>query len=273
MQHRKITFIGAGNMARAIIAGLVAGGYPAKSISVCAPSPKNRDALAADYGIVSSGDNAACAREADVVVLAVKPQLMADVCQPLREQVDFSGKLVLSIAAGIQVSRFYQLLGDKLNIVRIMPNTPSLVGKGMSGLYAPEQVSQQDRDYTGDLMTSVGKVCWVGDENGINGVIAAAGSAPAYFFLFMEAMQKEAERMGFDSQTARDLVQQAASGAAALVEANPNTPLGTLREQVTSKGGTTAEALRVFNERQLPETVAQAMQAAVSRAQEMEKLF
>ena len=190
MQHRKITFIGAGNMARAIIAGLVAGGYPAKSISVCAPSAKNRDALAADYGIVSSGDNVACAREADVVVLAVKPQMMADVCQPLREQVDFSGKLVLSIAAGIQVSRFYQLLGDKLNIVRIMPNTPSLVGKGMSGLYAPAQVSRQDRDYTGDLMASVGKVCWVDDENGINGVIAAAGSAPAYFFLFMEAMQK-----------------------------------------------------------------------------------
>lgn len=207
------------------------------------------------------------------MVLAVKPQMMADVCQPLREQVDFSGKLVLSIAAGIQVNRFYQLLGDKLDIVRIMPNTPSLVGKGMSGLYAPAQVSQQDRDYTGDLMASVGKVCWVDDENGINGVIAAAGSAPAYFFLFMEAMQQEAERMGFDSQTARDLVQQAASGAAALVEANPDTPLGTLREQVTSKGGTTAEALRVFNERQLPETVAQAMQAAVSRAQEMEKLF
>ena len=125
-----------------------------------------------------------------MVVLAVKPQMMADVCQPLREQVDFSGKLVLSIAAGIQVSRFYQLLGDKLNIVRIMPNTPSLVGKGMSGLYAPAQVSRQDRDYTGDLMASVGKVCWVDDENGINGVIAAAGSAPAYFFLFMEAMQK-----------------------------------------------------------------------------------
>ncbi|CAI2426924.1 Pyrroline-5-carboxylate reductase [Serratia ficaria] len=273
MQHRKITFIGAGNMARAIIAGLVAGGYPAKSISVYAPSTKNRDELAADYGIVSSGDNIACAREAEVVVLAVKPQMMADVCQPLREQIDFSAKLVLSIAAGIQVSRFYQLLGDRLNIVRIMPNTPSLVGKGMSGLYAPPQVSQQDRDYTGDLMSSVGKICWVDDENGINGVIAAAGSAPAYFFLFMEAMQKEAERMGFDSQTARDLVQQAASGAAALVEANPDTPLSILREQVTSKGGTTAEALRVFNEQRLPETVAKAMQAAVSRAQEMEKSF
>lgn len=273
MQHRKITFIGAGNMARAIIAGLVAGGYPANAISVCAPSAKNRDALAAEYGINSSGDNAACAREAQVIVLAVKPQMMADVCKPLKEQVDFSGKLVLSIAAGVQVSRFYQLLGDKLSIVRIMPNTPSLVGKGMSGLYAPPQVSQADRDYTSALMSAVGKVSWVDEEQGINGVIAAAGSAPAYFFLFMEAMQQEAERMGFSSQAARELVQQAAAGAAALVEANPDTPLSTLREQVTSKGGTTAEALRVFNEQQLPATVAKAMQAAVNRAQEMEKLF
>lgn len=273
MQHRKITFIGAGNMARAIIAGLVAGGYPASAISVCAPSAKNRDALAADYGVISSADNLTCAQEADVVVLAVKPQMMAQVCQPLRQQVDFSGKLVLSIAAGILVNRFYQMLGESLNIVRIMPNTPSLVGKGMSGLYAPPQVSQQDRDYTSELMSSVGKVCWVDDENGINGVIAAAGSAPAYFFLFMDAMQQEAEKMGFSSQAARDLVQQAAVGAAALAAANPETSLATLREQVTSKGGTTAEALRVFNEQRLPDTIAKAMQAAVARAQEMEKLF
>lgn len=182
MQYRKITFIGAGNMARAIIAGLVADGYPAKFIRVCAPSTKNRDALMASLGVVSSGDNIASVREAEVVVLAVKPQMMAEVCQPLREHVDFTGKLVLSIAAGIQVSRFYQLLSDKLSLVRIMPNTPSLVGKGMSGLYAPPQVSPQDREYTADLMSAVGKVCWVNDENGINGVIAAAGSAPAYFF-------------------------------------------------------------------------------------------
>ncbi|CNH95391.1 pyrroline-5-carboxylate reductase [Yersinia aldovae] len=273
MQHRNITFIGAGNMARAIIAGLVAGGYPANKISVCAPSAKHRDALAAEFGVISSNDNIAEAQKAQVVVLAVKPQLMADVCQPLKEYIDFNGKLVLSIAAGVQVARFDELLGDKLNLVRIMPNTPSLVGKGMSGLYAAQQVSQSDRDFTAELMSSVGKVCWVNDENGINSIIAAAGSAPAYFFLFMEAMQQEAERLGFDSETARLLVQQAASGATALVEANPHLPLSTLREQVTSKGGTTAEAIRIFNEQHLPEIVANAMQAAIKRAKEMEKLF
>lgn len=242
MQHRNITFIGAGNMARAIIAGLVAGGYPAKMISVCAPSAKNRDALATEFGVISSDDNIRESQKAEVVVLAVKPQLMADVCQQLQKQVDFSDKLVLSIAAGVQVARFYALLGNKLNLVRIMPNTPSLVGKGMSGLYAPEQVSAADRDFTTELMSAIGKVCWVDNEDGINSIIAAAGSSPAYFFLFMEAMQQETERLGFDSETARQLVQQAASGACALVEANPHVPLSALREQVTSKGGTTAEA-------------------------------
>ncbi|GKW42409.1 pyrroline-5-carboxylate reductase [Pectobacterium carotovorum subsp. carotovorum] len=273
MQQRKIAFIGAGNMAQAIIAGLVNGGYPAQHISVCAPSGKNRDALAAQYGVISSADNVSCAQEADVIVLAVKPQMMATVCEPLREQVNFSGKLVLSIAAGINIARFQALLGEPLNIVRIMPNTPSLVGKGMSGMYAPASVNQADKDFTAQLMQSVGKICWVDSESGINGVIAAAGSAPAYFFLFMEAMQQEAIRQGFSQETARLLVQQAASGAAALVEANPDTPLSTLRENVTSKGGTTAEALRVFNEQQLTQTVAEAMQAAIARAQEMETLF
>lgn len=154
-----------------------------------------------------------------------------------------------------------------------MPNTPSLVGKGMSGLYAPANVSAEDRAFSAELMQSVGKVCWVEQESGINGVIAAAGSAPAYFFLFMEAMQQEAMRQGFTPESACQLVQQAALGAAALVEASPDTPLATLRENVTSKGGTTAEALRVFNERQLTQTVTDAMRAAVHRAQEKEKLF
>ncbi len=273
MQHRKLCFIGAGNMAGAIIAGLVTSGYPASLISVCAPSNKNRDALAEKYGIHSSSDNIACAGDAEVVVLAVKPQLMADVCKDLHQHIDFSNKLVLSIAAGVRVERFYALLGKDLNIVRIMPNTPSLVGKGMSGLYAPSQVSEQDREYSSELMTAVGKICWVDSEEGINQVIAAAGSAPAYFFLFMEAMQQEAQRQGLSANSARLLVQQAASGAAALVEANPETPLSTLRENVTSKGGTTFEALKVFNERELTAIVAEAMQAAVHRAQEMEKLF
>ncbi|MDE9437025.1 pyrroline-5-carboxylate reductase [Xenorhabdus bovienii] len=273
MENRKITFIGAGNMAHAIIAGLVRTGYPAEFITVCSPNTTRRDVLAKEYGINSENDNIRYAQEADVIVLAVKPQMMEEVCDSLRSQIDFNHKLVLSIAAGIPVARFYTLLQDNLNIIRIMPNTPALVGQGISGLFAPEHVTQPDRQFTESLMCGVGKVCWVNDENGINNIIAIAGSAPAYFFLFMESMQQEAERLGFDSQTARELVLQAATGSAKLAESQADLPFAILREQVTSKGGTTAEALRIFYEGHLPEIVSRAMQAAIRRAQEMEKLF
>lgn len=272
MENRKIAFIGAGNMARSIIAGLVASGYQADNITATDPNQEQRDLLSQQYGINTSADNLAAAKEADVVVLAVKPQMMQLVCEGLAEA-DFSAKLVISIAAGISEARLNQLLNTELKLVRVMPNTPALVGKGMSGLYASASVAQPERDFAGALMQAVGEVCWVEQESGINGVIAAAGSAPAYFFLFMEAMQQEAIAQGFDQKTARLLVQQSALGAAAMVAGNPDTELSTLREQVTSKGGTTAEALRVFNQHQLTEIVAKAMQAAVARAEEMEKLF
>ncbi|WP_194439124.1 pyrroline-5-carboxylate reductase [Vibrio fluminensis] len=272
MDHKKITFIGAGNMARSIIAGLLASGYPANLITATDPNQEQRDFLADQYGINTDADNAAAANSADVIVLAVKPQLMSVVAEGM-QAIDYQNKLVISIAAGISAERLNQMFAATLNLVRVMPNTPALVSQGMSGLYAPHNVSQADKQFAADLMSAVGKVCWVEAESGINNVIAAAGSAPAYFFLFMEAMQAEAIKQGFDADTARLLVQQSALGAAEMVIANPETELSTLREQVTSKGGTTAEAIRTFNEHQLSDIVAKAMQAAVIRAEEMEKLF
>lgn len=272
MEQRKIAFIGAGNMARAIIAGLVASGYDAKKITATAPSDTRLTPLAHDFGIQTSSDNVNAVNHADVVVLAVKPQLMADVCQPL-QGIHFDGKLVISIAAGIHCQRLGEMLGQTVELVRVMPNTPSLIGKGMSGLYAPPTLSHIDRQFATQLLQAVGEICWVENEDDINGIIAAAGSSPAYFFLFMEAMEQEAQRQGFDADTARQLIQQAALGAAELVKANPTTSLATLREQVTSKGGTTAEAIKTFNQHQFADIVANAMQAAVSRAKEMEQLF
>ncbi|SON48013.1 pyrroline-5-carboxylate reductase [Vibrio tapetis] len=272
MEHKHIAFIGAGNMARSIIAGLVASGYPADCITATAPSRNNLDGLAQQYHINTTSDNNLAVSLADVVVLSVKPQLMEMVCADLSEH-DYSTKLVISIAAGITSKRIEEMLSSKLNLIRVMPNTPSLVGQGMSGLYAMDSVSDQDKLFSEQLLSAVGEVCWVEQESAINNIIAAAGSAPAYFFLFMEAMQTEAIAQGFDAQTARLLVQQSAIGAAELVIANPDTELSTLREQVTSKGGTTAEALRTFNEHQLSDIVSKAMRAAVTRAQEMEKLF
>ncbi|WP_261817475.1 pyrroline-5-carboxylate reductase [Vibrio gallicus] len=272
MEHRTIAFIGAGNMARSIIAGLVGSGYPAQSITATAPSPDKRDALAATYGIHSSQDNLAAVAAAEVVVLSVKPQLMQQVISPF-SALDLNGKLIISIAAGITVPRLTEMLATPADIIRVMPNTPSLIGLGMSGLFAPHSVPEEHKLYASQLMKAVGEVCWVEDEPQINNVIAAAGSSPAYFFLFMEAMQKEAQAQGFTEQTARLLVQQSALGAAQMVIENPELDLETLRAQVTSKGGATAQAIEVFKQQHLCDTVAESMRAAIQRAEEMESQF
>lgn len=274
MQYRTLAFIGAGNMSRSIIAGLVQAGYPADRIIAANPSRPKLDALAGDYGIRVTQDNAEAARAAEVIVLAVKPQLMAAMLGALVAQLGtLEGKLLISIAAGIKVARLAEMAGGHGRIIRTMPNTPSLLGLGMTGLYAPPDIEQADRELAEQMMQAVGKTLWVEQESGINGVIAAAGSAPAYFFLFMQAIAEEAEAMGFSPEQARLLVQQTALGAAAMVEQNPELSLQTLREQVTSKGGTTAEAIKTFQQQGLMPLTAQAMQAAVARAGEMETLF
>ena len=275
MQHKRtLAFIGAGNMSRSIIAGLIQAGYPAGRIIAANPSRPKLDELADQFGIRITQNNAEAAREADVIVLAVKPQLMAAMLEALVAELgSLEGKLLVSIAAGIKVERLQEMAGGHGRIIRTMPNTPSLLGLGMTGLYAPTGIAQADRDFAEQMMQAVGKTLWVAQESGINGVIAAAGSAPAYFFLFMQAIAEEAEAMGFTPEQARLLVQQTALGAATMVEQNPDLSLQTLREQVTSKGGTTAEAVKTFQEQGLMPLTARAMQAAVTRAAEMETLF
>lgn len=274
MQQRTLAFIGAGNMSRSIIAGLIQAGYPAGRITAANPSRPKLDELADQFGIRITQNNAEAAREAEVIVLAVKPQLMAAMLEALVAELgSLEGKLLVSIAAGIKVERLQEMAGGHARIIRTMPNTPSLLGLGMTGLYAPAGIEQVDRDFAEQMMQAVGKTLWVAQESGINGVIAAAGSAPAYFFLFMQGIAEEAEAMGFTPEQARLLVQQTALGAAAMVEQNPGLSLQALREQVTSKGGTTAEAVKTFQEQGLKPLTARAMQAAVTRAAEMETLF
>ncbi|MFM4832768.1 pyrroline-5-carboxylate reductase [Aeromonas media] len=275
MQHKRtLAFIGAGNMSRSIIAGLIQAGYPAGRIIAANPSRPKLDELADQFGIRITQNNAEAAREADVIVLAVKPQLMAAMLEALVAELgSLAGKLLISIAAGIKVERLQEMAGGHSRIIRTMPNTPSLLGLGMTGLYAPTGIEQADRDFAEQMMQAVGKTLWVAQESGINGVIAAAGSAPAYFFLFMQGIAEEAEAMGFTPEQARLLVQQTALGAAAMVEQNPELSLQALREQVTSKGGTTAEAVKTFQEQGLKPLTSRAMQAAVTRAAEMETLF
>lgn len=270
MKQQKLTFIGTGNMAWAIIQGLLKSGYPAAQIIACNKSNITRRNELQAVGIATQFTNREAVEQADVVILAVKPQMMAEVCAEFAD-IDFSQKNVISVAAGISVARLEQLLPSAKNIIRTMPNTPALIGEGLTGLFAKPQVNSTACQFAEQLMSAVGKCYWVDEEEKINQIIAITGSSPAYFFRFMEAMQHSAEKMGFSAEDARFLVQQAALGSTKLVQAAPEVPLSQLRENVTSKGGTTAKALEVFEQQGLEQIIEQAMQAAINRAKEMEQ--
>ncbi len=271
----KIAFIGAGNMARAIIIGLVNSGFCASNIIVSNPSEPKRLALAEEFGINHTADNTKAAEFATVIVLCVKPHFITDVCQQISQGCDIATKLFISVAAGTTVSQIQQALANDNPeslpaLVRVMPNTPSQLGLGMSGLFASQQVNDKQKGVAEHLMSAVGKTIWLSSEAQINDIIAVSGSAPAYFFLFMESMQKQAQLLGFSEQESRMLVQQTALGAATMVEQS-HEDISTLRANVTSKGGTTHAAIEQFKHDGLDEMVRNAMNAAITRAEEMAK--
>lgn len=263
-----ISFIGAGNMNAAIISGLVNSGMPPKNIMVSNPSAEKREALAAKLNIQQTPDNITAAQFADIIVLGVKPHFIGDVCQQLSKALDVSKKCFISIAAGTTVAQIKQALNTKAAVVRTMPNTPSQLGLGLTGMYACPSVTDAQKAIANELMQAVGDVVWVDIEEKMDKITAVSGSGPAYFFLFMEAMEAKAKAFGFSDQESRLLVQQTALGAATMVKEN-NISIAQLRENVTSKGGTTQAALSSFINAGIDTMVDNAMSAAFNRAQEM----
>lgn len=272
-QQPKIAFIGAGNMTQSIVGGMVAGGYPAQRIYVSNPSQAKLDTLAERHQVNISQSNREVAEHADIVILAVKPQLMKDVCTALKENVSgLANKLIVTIAAGIRMPKYEDYLGQSLRLIRVMPNTPSLVGEGVSGLVANERATSQDKNIMTEAFANVGKVLWVSDEDELDILGAVSGSGPAYFFEFMASLQKAAVALGFDRDKAREMVQQTALGAAVMAS-NSELELAELRAQVTSKGGSTAKGVEVYQAADIDDISSKAVQAAVKRNQEMAKLF
>ncbi len=267
MNENTVAFIGAGNMARSLIAALINQGYPAANIIASNRNQQKLAALASEFAIQTTTDNVHAAQLADVIVLAVKPQFMADVCQAmLAGAPEIHEKLFVTVAAGLPVSRYREWLGD-IRIVRAMPNTPAQIGLGVTGLY-PSQCSNYEKSFVDQLFSGCGRNVWLEQEVQINHITAISGSAPAYFFYFMQAMQQQAEALGFPADEARAMVTQTALGAATLA-AQSTLSFADLRAQVTSKGGTTHEAIETFKARELEQTVAAAMQAAIARAEAM----
>ncbi|MBR2514923.1 MAG: pyrroline-5-carboxylate reductase [Halomonas sp.] len=266
----KITFIGAGNMAGAIIGGLIESGVAPSDITATAPNESELASLKQRLGVNTQTNNNAAVKDADVVVLAVKPQIMRDVCDAMSESVQQQAPLVISIAAGLDADTINQWLGGSTALVRCMPNTPSLVGMGASGLYANKAVSDAQRTLATQLMEAVGIVEWVEDEHLLDAVTAVSGSAPAYFFLMFEAMEEAAVKLGLPAATARRLAIQTALGAATMAQQSDKDP-ATLKQNVMSPGGTTERAIQHMEDAQLRTTIADAMQACADRAQAMAK--
>lgn len=263
-----IGFIGAGNMAAAIVGGLVNKGRDPQSILVFDPDAAKTGRLRDELGVRVGEDNEALLRDCGVVVLAVKPQVMRDVLTPLAGALPGEPPLIISVAAGIRVASIEQWLGRRLAVIRVMPNTPALVGAGASGLYANDQVTPAQRGSAEALMQAVGITAWVDDEPQLDTVTGIAGSGPAYFMLFMEAMVEAAAARGLDRDTAHELVVQTCGGAAELARQSPES-LEQLRINVTSPGGTTERALDTMKAAKVDEAIRTAVNAAADRADEL----
>jgi len=266
----KLAFIGGGNMASALIGGLIVRGARPSSICVVEPVPAARRRVAAKFKVRASAAPDARVLAAETIVLAVKPQDMRTAVAPLAGKL--AGKLVISVAAGIRLKDLSRWLGGHAKLIRCMPNTPALIGAGIAGLYAPRGASAAERRRAERILGAVGKVVWVKDERLLDPVTAVSASGPAYVFWFIEQLAKSAEGLGITPEVAAKLALETVLGSAQLA-ARSKEPPGVLRERVTSKGGTTAAALAVFEQARLAEHFRRAIEAASRRGAELGELL
>jgi pyrroline-5-carboxylate reductase len=262
----KITFLGGGNMANALIGGLLKTGFSAADIAVIEIDAENRAKLESSYGVRCYSAARAVALGCDVVLLSVKPQQMREACTPLLPYL--KQQLIISIAAGLRLADLSRWLGGYGKLVRTMPNTPALIGAGVTGLYALPAVSETERIVAEHILQAVGSTLWISDEAQMDAVTAVSGSGPAYAFLFIEALQQAATELGFTPEQARQLSIETALGAVRLA-AQSDDPASVLRERVTSKGGTTEAALRTMAERGVKEGIIAGILAADARGREL----
>ena len=272
MNEKKIGFIGGGNMAQSLIGGLINSGISPENISVAEPLPSLRTKLKSKFGVKVSAKNSDIAGAVTLLVLAVKPQIMQEVISSIKNTVALKPVLVISVAAGINIQSIETWFGGRPAVVRVMPNTPALIGAGISGLFANSQVTLDDRENAEQVMRAVGNIVWLQSEGHLNLVTAVSGSGPAYFFYLMEAIERVAVSEGLDPTTARTLTVETAIGAGRLALASSDS-LAVLREQVTSPGGTTEAAINSLDESRVSQSVGKAVNAAKKRSEELSQLL
>ena len=265
-----IAMIGAGNMGSSLIGGLIKNGHPVERIIATDPSDEKLQRLQA-FGIHVTTDNRKAASQADVIIFAIKPQIFEKAAAPIKDIVQQRKPLIISIAAGIRIASMQQWLGEQTAIIRVMPNTPALIGAGASALFANPYAATEQRNIAESILRAVGVTVWVDSEDQMDTVTALSGSGPAYFFLVMEALQDAAESMGLPAETAQILAQQTALGAALMAIDSAHSP-AELRQHVTSPGGTTEKAVSVLEEHRIRDIFKKALLAAKQRSEELAQL-
>ncbi len=270
MNTKKIGFIGGGNMASSLIQGLIASGHSENLLWVTDTNQETLRTLVTTLNVNGCENNNAIINEVDIVVLAVKPQIIQTVAEQIAVNLQRKNLLVVSIAAGITQEKLSQWLGTEIAIVRCMPNTPALVRTGATALHANSYVSDAQKDLAENILRAVGISLWVKHESEMDAVTAVSGSGPAYFFLLMEVMEQTALELGLDEEMARLLIQQTALGSAKIALEADETP-GELRRRVTSPGGTTEQAIKTFEEGGFTQLVSKALHAARDRSIELAK--
>jgi pyrroline-5-carboxylate reductase len=269
----QVALVGGGNMGRGLIGGLLGKGLDPSRLCVADADPATCERLQRDFGVRTTGDAGVAVTGANVVVMAVKPQQMPQVLQGLQAALAVSKPLVVSVAAGLRVADLARWAGPGIAVVRSMPNRPALVGAGATGLHAGADVTAIQRALAETVMGATGLCVWVDEESQIDLVTALSGSGPAYFFRLGELMAEAAIARGMAPAVARALAAQTLAGAGQLVAAEPDDDLGRMRAEVTSKGGTTEAALKVFAEGGLDNLVGRAMDAAAARGAELADLL
>ncbi|TAL91189.1 MAG: pyrroline-5-carboxylate reductase [Rhodanobacter sp.] len=264
----RLAFIGGGNMARSLIGGLLKTGVAAATISVAEPQAEGRQALGRDFGVACFAENRLAAAEAEIIVLAVKPQVMPSIHGELQDTLQRNRPLLISIAAGVRLDQLERWFGASLPIVRCMPNTPALIGSGATGLCANSRVSPAQKAQAQHILDAAGLTRWIDDEALMDTVTAISGSAPAYFFAVVEALEEAAVAQGLPRDTARALAAQTCFGAGRMLAEGGEDP-AVLRQRVTSPHGTTQAALESFSADELPRIVARAVAAATRRGAEL----
>lgn len=266
---QRIAFIGGGNMGRSLIGGLIAKGMDPARLVVADPYTPTLQSLQADYQVQTVSNNADAVRDADVVLLAVKPQTLRDVVTALQEQILGTRPLLISIAAGILAADIQRWAGG-VQVVRCMPNRPALQGCGVTALYANDQVTAENRSISEQILAAVGATLWVERETDMDTVTAISGSGPAYFFLLIEMLEAAGVSMGLSAEVARKLAIETAYGSGFMARESSDSP-ATLREQVTSKGGTTEAALKHLEASNVRAIFSQAVAAAAQRSAQLAK--